>query len=192
MSFRDSARPALAGAALACLLTACMLGDEARPAFPGRFPGLDTLPLLARLDSSRKALEWMKSASGDSYAYWVKMSNPLAGSNNSTRVTVRSGIAVERRITSTKYDQEAGGETPAHSYVESGAEVGRTDFGPPPLILDSLYAVCERALSAATERDRIFFSLDGNFIVSRCGTIAHGLQDAFHPQVYLSGLEWER
>lgn len=43
-----------------------------------------------------------------------------------------------------------------------------------------------------TSRRYVFFASDGDSILKRCGTIPHGVQDAFHPQVHLSGLEWER
>lgn len=172
------------------LLCACGLEEEPLR-YPGRFPGLDAMPPLARLDSSRKALAWMKAASGNSYTYWMNRSSPLSGGQSRTRLVVRSGTVVERRYAWTPFDRDGRPTRQEESYVETGADVGESEHGMPAWPLDSLYAECGRSLAAAAPRDRIVFELDEDSILRECGTFIEGIQDQFHPQVHITGLEWD-
>lgn len=131
--------------------------------------GLGHLTPEQQLDSSRKALEILTQASGNTYTYGAHWASWI-GVSGTTWIVVGNGQVVERRYSGTRSDQDAPGTVPGDAFTEKGPEVGQKVFTPalPPLPLDSLYAGCAEDLKLPKQEFTLDFRLDENFILQSC------------------------
>jgi hypothetical protein len=173
------------------ILAGCLSdGPDGGPGLEGYFKDdLAGLDPMAKLDSSGKALELMKASSGESYTYSVPLYSPLSGYASRTDITVKRGMVVKRRYSSTFRDS-AGRTVTGPAYTEI-ARVGANEAGAPAVTLDSLYAECRTCLAQADSTGTLWFALDRNYILSACGFAPHGLQDVTGPEIGIDWIKWE-
>ena len=175
-----------AGVMAGCLSDAPEEGPGLRGYFKDDLAGLEHQ---AMLDSSFKALELMKAASGNSYAYSRPFGGFFDGTSSLTINTVARGEVVKREYSSSHRDS-TGRTRKGRSYTET-SQVGAIEEGAPAVTLDSLYAECRAYIAEADSLDKVWLFLDRNYIIKECGSTPHGLQDAGGAQVRINGLRWE-
>ena len=165
-------------------------GPDGEPSLGGYFKDdLAGLEPMAKLDSSSKALELMKAACGESYVYSVPAYSLMSGYASRTTITVKRGVVVERRYSSTRRDS-TGRTVTGPTYTEV-ATMGANQSGAPAVILDSLYAKCRTHIAMADSTGKLWLALDRNYILIACGFETHFLQDGSGPEIQIDGIRWE-
>jgi hypothetical protein len=140
------------------------------------------LPVLNRFDSSKKSLDSALKIS-DSYQYIIWNQIGL-GAREETEIYVKASKVVAR-----SYEFSHLHSQDKISYFEID-RLGYNELGFRPILLDSVYLLCEEYLQADTAKYFPFLNLDENFIISGCGYRIKYCADDCSPGIRILDINW--